>query len=355
MFRINSFIIIALLTSACSHSKDKPTDTIQQGDGTEAETMTEVDTVSIHMQPFTADVISNGKVKASEWADIYFRNQDIVQAVCVHNGQRVREGQTLALLDIYKLQAQRTQLETDMEQALIEQQDVLISQGFDPDIPQAIPSEVSRLARIKSGVAKCETSIKAIDNDIALATLTAPFDGVVANVKATQYSLASTAEPAMRILNTNAMSVDFAILESELSVIYPGAIVEVTPLTGGETHRGRIIHVNPTVDEHGHISVRATITNASGLIDGMSVRVCARHAIGVRLAVPKSAVCQRSGRQVVFTFVDGRARWNYVTTGMENFDSYEVIEGLEPNDIVIYEGVETLANEKAVTIRKKGR
>lgn len=66
--------------------------------------------------------------------------------------------------------------------------------------------------------------------------------------------------------------------------------------------------------------------------------------------VPKKAVVLRSGRQVVFTWEDGKALWNYVTTGAENFDSYVIEEGLRPGQIIIVDGNEDLAHESPVVV-----
>ncbi len=80
------------------------------------------------------------------------------------------------------------------------------------------------------------------------------------------------------------------------------------------------------------------------------MRIRISHDLGRRLVVPKSAVVLRTGRQVVFTYEDGKAMWNYVTTGLENLDSYEIVEGLKDGNIVIYNGNENLAHETPVVI-----
>ena len=58
----------------------------------------------------------------------------------------------------------------------------------------------------------------------------------------------------------------------------------------------------------------------------------------------------RSGKQVVFTLVNGKAHWNYVRTGLENADSYTIVEGLKAGDRVITTGNLNLAHEASVTV-----
>lgn len=338
--------------SACSGNDSKTSDSevMSQGD---PELTVEVDTIILNTKPFNSDIVSNGRVKASEFADVYFRSPELISDVMVHNGQRVKKGQTLARLDMFKLNAEKTRQAAAVAQARLDLQDVLIGQGYNPDDMASVPAGVMSLARIRSGLEQAEASYNSTIRDIENATLTAPFDGVVANVKGTRHTMASTAEPFCRVINDNSMSVEFPILESELSLLQQGETVEVTPYSSNEKYTGRVTEINPMVDESGHIAVKASLNSGRGLVDGVNVRIRSSHSLGNKLVVPKSAVVLRSGRQVAFTFQDGKAMWNYVTTGLENLDSYEIIEGLNEGDIVIFSGNENLAHETPVKITTK--
>lgn len=315
------------------------------------ELIAKVDTVTVCSAPFKSDIVSNGRVQPAEFADIYFRSAELIEDVAVHNGQRVRRGQTLAKLDMFKLNAEKTKLEASLAQAKLELQDVLIGQGYNPDDLASVPQDVMALARIRSGLEQAEANYNTTIRDIENAVLTAPFDGVVANVKGAAHTMASAAEPFCRIINDSRMEVEFPVLESEMAHIRPGEAVEIIPYNGGETYRGHITEINPVVDENGHVDVKASIDDGRGLIAGINVRIRSSHSLGDRLVVPKSAVVLRTGRQVAFTYQDGKAMWNYVTTGLENLDSYEITEGLKEGDRVIFSGNENLAHETPVIIQ----
>ncbi len=310
----------------------------------------EVDTMAVKMIPFMSDIVSNGKVRAAESADLYFRSSELISDVMVHNGQRVKKGQVLARLDTFKLGAEKSRQAAALAQARLEFQDVIIGQGYNPEALSSVPVDVIKLARIRSGLEQAETTYSSTIRDMGNAILTAPFYGIVANVKGARHTMASTGEPFCRVINDNSMRVEFPILESELSHIQPGEIIEVTPYSSTGKYRGNVSEINPVVDETGHIAVKALINSSSGLIDGINVRIRISHDLGRRLVVPKSAVVLRTGRQVVFTYEDGKAMWNYVTTGLENLDSYEIVEGLKDGNIVIYNGNENLAHETPVVI-----
>lgn len=309
-----------------------------------------VKTIKLEESEITHDIVSNGKIAAKETADLFFRTSEPVSEVWVREGQHVKRGQKLARLDIFKLESERAKLLAEREKAILEMQDVLIGQGFDPSDDSSIPAEVMRLARVRSGLDQIETSISLNKKDIEQSALVAPFDGVVANLKIKRFGLANTSEPACRIINNGAMQVEFPVLESELSLLRAGDSVEVTPFAGGDTYRGKVVEINPTVDEKGLITVRASLTGHKGIVDGMNARVRVSKNLGKRLVVPKSAVVLRSGREVVFTLEDGKARWNYVTTGIENLDSREITDGLKAGQTVITEGNENLAHQAPVSL-----
>ncbi len=353
---IFSIISLSIGISLPSCSSDKATDNDDDSVMVDSSDLTvEVDTMTLSLKPFKNDVVSNGRVKAAEFSDIYFRTPELIDEVFVHNGQRVKKGAPLARLDMFKHNAEKSKQEAALEQARLELQDVLIGQGYNPERLDQVPQEVLKLARVRSGLEQAEASYNSVLKDIELATLTAPFDGVIANVTGNAHSIAITSEPFCRVINDGAMCVEFPILESELSMIKIGENVEVTPYNGGETHTGHVTEINPMIDENGHVKIKAQLAGAGNLVDGMNVRIRSSHSLGNRLVVPKSAVVLRTGRQVAFTYDNGKAVWNYVTTGMENLDSYEITDGLTEGMTLIYTGNENLAHEAPVSIAPRNK
>jgi len=67
----------------------------------------------------------------------------------------------------------------------------------------------------------------------------------------------------------------------------------------------------------------------------MNVKVLVGNSVPAQLVVPKEAVVIRQGKQVVFTYEDGHAKWHYVKTGYENSREYTIEEGLEEGAQVI--------------------
>lgn len=316
------------------------------------DTKNEVSVMTLKKQIFNHELVSNGKISARGMADLRFESGEVIAHIWVKNGDRVRKGQKLAELDKFKLDNQLSQSEDALKKSELELRDVLISQGYPADDISQVPEETMKLAKVKSGYDQSKSQYEMSKYNAEHATLTAPFDGVVANLFSKPYNLASTSDVFCTVIDMQGMEVDFTVLESELPLIKNGDKVVIKPYSDAATvHEGSISEINPLVDDKGMVKVKARVNGAGKLFSGMNVRVSVHRSLGEQLVVPKSAVVLRSGKQVVFTLKDGKmAQWNYIHTALENADSYSVADGLTEGDTVIVSGNINLAHEAPVTI-----
>jgi len=231
-------------------------------------------------------------------------------------------------------------------------QDLLIGQGYALDDSAKVPPALMELVNTKSGYNQALTQYKLDVYEEERATLHAPFDGIVANLFAKQYQTASMSDIFCTIIDPRSLEATFTVLENELPLIHTGDRVIVEPFALPEAKtEGRISEINPFVDKDGMIKIKATVIYNTRLYEGMKVRVSILRDLPDQLVVPKSAVVIRSGKQVVFTYADGKALWVYVHTGLENSDSYTIAdESLKDGDVVITSGNVNLAHESPVKV-----
>ena len=317
--------------------------------------MNEVTVMKLEKKTFNHELVSNGKIVAKEHADLYFRTQEVVAKVYVKNGTFVRKGQKLAELDLFKLNNTLAQNKNALVQAELEMKDVLIGQGYAPDNLDAVPAEVLELAKVKSGYERAKAQYDLAQYDVEQATLTAPFDGVVANLFDKSYNMPKSGEPFCRVIRTSAMEVDFTVLESELPLIKVGDQVEVSPYASAVGKRtGSVSEINPMVDANGMVRVKAQVNGGDKLFDGMNVRISVKRSLDEQMVVPKTAVVLRSGKQVLFTVKDSIAMWNYITTGLENMTECTLVDweasGLQEGMTIVTTGNVNLAHESPVKI-----
>ena len=346
-----------LVMAACSDGKKE--DVPEKGVATVLPNeKNEVTVQALKRQTFEHELVSNGKVVAGGLADLRFETSGIVAHIYVKNGERVHQGQKLAELDKFRLVNRTAQAKNALDKAKLELQDVLIGQGYPVDDMEKVPAEMMQLARVKSGYDQSISQYELAKYEEEHATLTAPFDGVVANLFSKPYNAANTSEAFCTIVGTQGMEADFTVLESELPLIKNGDKVIITPYSDASAkYEGRIVQINPLVDDKGMVKVKAIADGKGKLFSGMNIRVNVYRSLGEQLVIPKSSVVLRSGKQVVFTLKKGKAKWNYVTTGLENAENYALIEGvgdkLEEGDDIIVTGNVNLAHEAPVTVIKE--
>lgn len=347
--------IFCLLTGllACHNGKPKETGMTDE-ESIETllpETVNEVTVLPLKSTEFHHELISNGKLAARQSADLRFESAEPIASIFVKNGDRVRKGQKIAELAPFRLANQTAQAKDALERAKLELQDVLIGQGYLLEDSANVPAATLRLARVKSGYDEATAAYRLAAYEEERATLTAPFDGIVANLFAKPFNTASTAEVFCTVINPWSLEAAFAVLESELPLIRIGDRVQVTPFAAdAQSTEGRISEINPVVDANGMVQVRAAVAEQGKLFEGMNVKVSIHRSLGRKLVIPKGALVLRTGKQVVFTLVDGKAYWNYVRTGLENAGHYTVEEGLKEGDVVITGGNINLAHETPVKI-----
>ena len=284
-------IIAAAVLTACGGQtkQDAPkNDSIQTTESEAAVVSSPTPLTSLDCLAPAGTVRTMGKVVAARFADLSFETALPIERVLVRNGQQVRCGQVLAQLDQFKLrnvieQQQRTieQAQLQIEQAHLQMQDVIISQGYDPDKASAIPADVKHNADVKSGyalaksqLATARTALAAAQHELRSGVLTAPFDGVVANLSVQAHQLAQPGQTVCRVIATGDMEVEFRVMEADLCRYKIGMGVNVIPVADkGKQYTAVVNVINPIVDEQGAVTLRARLSDALLLFDGMNVEV----------------------------------------------------------------------------------
>lgn len=341
--------LMASLCAACSNA-DKSDDTSKEGVSALAQAEpNEVTTITLKRQAFEHELVSNGKVEAMQLTDVHFETEGIVESVEVKNGDHVAQGQVIAQLDKFKLHNAVEQAQNAFEQAKLDLQDVLIGQGYGNKSEAEIPADIMLLAKTRSGYSQSQAAYELALSNEANATLKAPFAGTIANLEVKRFNRVSPSDAVCTIIGTQGMEATFHVLENELPLVHRGDKVVIAPYADvSAIHEGTVTEINPMVDANGMVQLKAQVRGSDRLFSGMNVKVSVRRQMPGQLVVPKSAVVLRQGRQVVFTLQGDQAIWNYVQTGLENADTYTILEGLKEGDEIIVTGNVNLAHEAKV-------
>ena len=336
---------LMLFATACS-SGEKQEEERQQN--IIADERQQVTTTVAKKSVFAQELVSNGKVSAAKYADVYWEVNGTISDVYISNGQHIGAGATVARLQAFKIKNQLESAEAALEQSKLSMKEALIGQGFAADAPD-IPESVRHLAEVKSGYLQSLASYNSTKYEYEHTALKAPISGVVANLTDKPSNPSNTSKPFCRIIDQNSMCVDFTIIESELAFVKVGEKVEVSAFSmPDKTWTGKVSEINPFVESNGMVKVKAKIDKPQELIEGMNVSVKISKNAGEFVSVPKSAVVMRSNRPVVFTAKDRKAHWCYVETSIENSTDIAVLSGIQEGDSVIVTGNTYLADRSEI-------
>jgi len=307
-----------------------------------------VKTVKLEPSIFYHELVSNGKAYSSEKAVIPFKVNGIIKELTIRNGQKVKAGELLAVIEDFEYKSHLITAKQTLEKTEINFKDDLYSKYLTFDTTGLAPEKI-KTSRIRSGLDDAITALNLAEYNYSNTRIHSPISGVVANLEALQWNPSQNYKSLCTVIQDQTMEVEFPVIESEFGFINKGMPVGIIPFINDSTLiTGRISQINPQVDETGMVKVRAEFRNNGRLIDGMNVKVVIKKPVTNRLVVPKEALVIRQGKDVIFIRQDSLAIWKYVTVEFENSTSVSIKEGLEPGDLVIVSGNVNLAHETIV-------
>lgn len=304
---------------------------------------------------FPLEFMSNGKLDASQQAELYFSKNNIVKKIHVKNGDWVKAGTILAIQmnDIELINKELADFQFEKTKVDFE----------DKKLFHTVEGTSSEIAiynmELTSGLKEARLNMDKAQLDYESTILRAPHDGRIADLNTKEMNLPTSGEAFCRLINDRQFEVVFPILESEIGRLKVNQNVTMRPFVEDSVfYKGRITEINPIVDVHGLVTVKALIPNSkSKLLQGMNVKVFIKDQVDDCIIVPKEAMVLRNNRQVVFTYMEGKAMWNYVETVLENSTSYSITkekDGMQEifeGDTVITVGNLNLAHETDVKFR----
>jgi Cu(I)/Ag(I) efflux system membrane fusion protein len=179
-----------------------------------------------------------------------------------------------------------------------------------------------------------------------------PASGYVIEKNVVEGAAVKAGERLFRIAPLAKVWVEADVYEQDLPHVKPGQPVEVTlPYLPGRKYTGRVGYIYPSLEEKTRTGrIRIELPNP-GLELKPEMHADVRFVMkgGERLQVPASAVLYTGPRRLVFIDLgEGRLKPQEVKLGLKGEDTYEVVEGLKPGDVVVTSGNFLIAAESRI-------
>jgi HlyD family secretion protein len=302
-------------------------------------------------------VTAAGQAEAVNRAPVLSRVDGFIEHVDVEENQPVEEGRLLLQFDTTQYALAAARARADMVNAQARYQEMTF--GDDGTGDPVARQERERIARARSGLAQAEVALREAEINLERTYVRAPFPGRIANLMVVAGQQAGPGTELLTVVDLDPIKVEVQVLEAEIGYLSEGRRATVSfAAFPGETFSGRISTINPVVDpDYRTARVTVLLSNPRGRIKpGMYARVSLdANFFPDRILVPRTAILEKDRRTMLFVFEDGRAKWRYVTTGLENDTQVEIVPNdetsmVEPGEIVLVDNHYYIIHDAPVTL-----
>ncbi len=300
-----------------------------------------------------------GTLHAKESAMISAQVMGRVEQVLAHEGDNVRAGQTLAVLDDATLraaahQAQAGLMAAESQQAaaktdsllaastLARYQQLQVQKSVTPqemdEVSRRAESAAERLEALRAQGEAARAQDAGARAMLDYTRVRSPFAGVVTTRMADPGTMASPGVPLLEVDRDGPLQLQAAVDESAIGAVRKGMKVPVRIDSATAANAlGSVVEIVPAADPMSHsFLIKIDLPSSRLLRAGMYGT--AEIATGTRRAifVPRSAVVLRGSLNCAYVLdSNGIAQLRYLTPGAAQGDRVEVLSGISPGEKLV--------------------
>ena len=344
----------------------------------EAVTMQEASYEVLAVKPTDRTLTSmySATIRGRQDIDIYPQVGGFLTQVCVKEGEQVKRGQTLFIIDQVSYQAAVNTAEANVaaaEASLATAQLTYDSKQelFRQNVVSEFDLNTAKNAFLAAQAQLAQAKAQAVNarNNLSYTVVKSPADGVVGTIPYRVGTLVSSVmpEPLTTVSDNSTMYVYFSLTENQLLELIRqyGSKEEVLKnmpeielvLNDKSTYgeKGKIESISGVINRStGTVSLRAAFPNTKGLLhSGGTGNVIIPTVYANCYAIPQNATFEVQNKVFVYKVVDGKAQSAPVSvTRVNGGQEYVVNEGLNEGDVIVTEGVGLLREGTPIQAKK---
>jgi membrane fusion protein (multidrug efflux system) len=302
-------------------------------------------------QPQTGEMVAvyggTAALEADEEAVVVAKVGGEVKRILVEEGQNVRAGQLLAVLDGDQLRLEVAQSAANMKKLERDYQ-------RNSDLHAKGLIAESAVDNVKSDLDALKAAYEIAQLQLSYTEIRAPISGVVAerNIKVGNTIQANTV--VFKVTDLKPLLAYVHAPERELRLLSPGqpAQISVDALPGRQ-FEGRIARVSPVVDPAtATFKITVEVNDpTSQLKPGMFARVGVVYERRANaLQIPRTAIVDNDGQATVFVVNKDKAEQRDIKTGLANAGFIEVTDGLKAGEQIVVVGQNGLKTGNLVRV-----
>ncbi len=356
---LTAFIAISVTTAGCGN-KDQTADNSEK---TEVKAMQPISYTRPMSIEFVAQIKSIGEIMVRP------NVSGTVVEKFITGGEMVTEGQPLYQLDSSKYEASADKAYADLVAAQVKLENAQIDLARYMELAktgdiseQTVATQQSNVTAFQAAVEANEAVLQKAVEDYNDTTVYAPMSGQLSidNVSVGTYAIAGATD-MVSMGAPDPIYAQFSVPESVYleSIAMDIDHLPVPTLTLGEKEpypfEGRLVEADRSIQkETGNLTIKALFPNPDGLLmPGMFTRIKLTNPqiTGKEILIPQRAVQQLLDKShVLVVGEDNKSVTKVVKLGEKVGDYYIVEDGLNPEDIVIVEGLTNLLGGKELSV-----
>jgi membrane fusion protein (multidrug efflux system) len=301
---------------------------------------TPVELAPVHLEDMRDEFHALGSIEALDNAQIVSEISGTVKSLPFTEGQQVKAGALLAMLDDREMRASADHAEAQRQQA---------AANFDRTQKLAEQKLVSQseLDDSKSALQIAEADLELARVHLEKTHIRAPFDGAVGRRMTSVGAWLKPGDPVTNLARLSTLRVAFSAPERMLADLRPGREVRVrTPAWPDREFSGRLTVVDPIVDPDTRtVHLLAELPNPAGMLKpGLSADVSVTIAERKRaLSIPDEAVFAEGNANYVYVVQpDTTVMRTAVQLGARDSSHVEILGGLTAGQMVVRTGHQKL-------------
>lgn len=319
-------------------------------------------TLTVKQESRTLKQEYTARLEGRQVVEIRPQVSGLITRICIDEGQKVRKGQTLFVIDQVPYRAALAEAvanvksaEAKLATARLNMESTKILRENNVVQDYNLNTTRNELAAAEAALAQARAQEVNVRNNLSYTEVKSPVDGVAGMIAYRVGALVSSniSEPLVTVSDDSHMYAYFSLSESQIAGLMEqyGSLDEFMKkmddvelrMTGGRMYseKGRISAVSGIVTTGtGAVTLRADFPNPKNLLrDGGCATVIVPTTLAQAIVIPQGATYELQSRKFAYKVVDGKAQSVPVTLyPLNNGTEYIVEEGLEPGDVIIAEG-----------------
>lgn len=318
-------------------------------------------------------------IQGRQDVDVFAQITGKIVKVCVTEGQTVKKGQTLFMIDPVPFRTAYNTAKVNVNEARARLATAQMNyhankQLYNKQIIGSVEYRTTQnaLAQAQAVLEQRLAELQNAGNNLTYTKVVSPSDGVVGTLPYHAGTLvsASMLQPLTRVSDNQEVWAFFTMNETQfLSLIEQygskekalAAMPDVTlQLSNGKKYPvpGRITNISGLIDPTtGSVTLKAVFRNSRGLLySGFTGNVCIPSINKRSMVVPQSATYEMQDKRFIYKVVGGKAiATPIIVLPISNGKEFIVTSGLKPGDMIVSGGIANIKDGMEIKTRLQGK